>query len=245
MKAFVRLVMLLGFTLVLALGLYLGAENGWGKLGSVKVIMDASSDQAMLFQQIEPSLQKALSKFEGNWLWRVPLEDVLMKVEGDKRVQSAKITRVFPNRLEVSVLPHQPAVAWVDEMGRFYPVAMDATLLPASPAQNVNDVPLLRGKAFKTDEELRAKALSLLNELPERGSLSKQKIAEITHSTKDGFALLLTEGGIEVRLGEGSISLKASRAERVINYLQDQRLRGRVIDARLAKKVVVRLRNDP
>ena len=245
MKAFVRLGLVLGLTLVLGLGLYLGAESGWGKLASVEVIMDSSSDQAMLFSQIAPSLQKNLKKFEGHWLWQVPLNDVLKKVGSDKRVHSAKITRVFPNRLEVRVLPHQPAVAWVDEVGRFFPVAMDATLLPALPAHNVNDVPLLRGKAFKTDEELRSKALALLEELPAKGSLAKQKIAEVTHSPREGFALLLVDGGIEVRLGEGDIGLKASRAERVINYLQDQRLRGRVIDARFAKKVVVRLRNDP
>lgn len=245
MKAFVRLGIVLGIATLIAFALYWGADRGWGKLASVHLEMDPASDQATLFGHIEGSLQKSLKKFEGSWLWDVPLEEILKKVEADKRVRSAKVTRVFPNRLEVTIEPHQPAVAWVDEVGRFYPIATDATLLPALSSQDMADIPLLRGRAFKDDEELRAKALALLNELPSTGALTKKRVAEITYGPRDGFTLLLTQGAIEVRLGEGDIGLKASRADRVINYLQDQQLRGRVIDARFAKKVVVRLRNDP
>jgi cell division septal protein FtsQ len=245
MKAYVRLFALLIFTSTLAGGLYLGAEHGWGRLASVQVIMDSSSDQNQIFARMEPALAKTLSQFSGRWLWQVPLGEVLRQVETDKRVRSAKVTRVFPNRLEVSVIPHQPAIAWVDEVGRFFPVATDATLLPAIPSHEATDVPILRGRAFKSDQALREKALTLLTELPAAGFLSKRRVAEIMYNERDGFSLLLTQGGMEVRLGEGQVGLKASRAERVLNYLEDQQLRGRVVDARFAKKVVVRLRNDP
>lgn len=245
MKAFVRLGTLLGITMLIAFALYWGADQGWGKLDSVEMVMAPGSDQATLFGHIETSLKGPLKAFQGKWLWDVPLEAILKKVESDRRVRAVKVTRVFPNKLEITIEPHEPAVAWVDEVGRFHPVATDATLLPALSSQDVADVPLLRGRAFKSNEELRAKALSLLNELPASGALTRKRVAEITYSERDGFALLLTQGAIEVRLGEGDIGLKASRADRVINYLQDQQLRGRVIDARFAKKVVVRLRNDP
>jgi cell division protein FtsQ len=245
MKAYVRLIWLLGFTSVIAGGLYLGAERGWGRLASVKVVMDPNSNQAQLFSRIEPQLAKTLGRFTGQWVWQVPLSRVMREIEGDKRVRSAKITRVFPNRLEISVIPHQPALVWVDEVGTPFPVATDATLLPAVPSAEVNDVPVLRGRAFHRDQSLREKALALLNEMPNEGQFSKGRVAEIMYSERDGFSLILTQGGIEVRVGDGKIGLKASRAERVLNYLQDQQLRGRVIDARFAKKVVVRLRNGP
>lgn len=245
MKAYARLVILLSVTLGLAGAVYLGAESGWGRLRPVEVVMEPHSDQPQLFARIQTSLQEEFKSYQGKWLWKASLPEVLKQVESDRRVRSARVSRVFPNRLKIEVEPQQPVMAFVDEVGRLFPIATDAGLLPALPLNEVRDLPLLRGRIFKTDTALREQAIELLHALPESGPLARDRVAEINYSEKNGFSLMLTQSGIEVRLGTTEIERKAERIARVLNYLQDQRLRGRVIDARFAKKVVVRLRNAP
>ena len=46
-------------------------------------------------------------------------------------------------------------------------------------------------------------------------------------------------------MGEGDFDLKVSRVEKVMSYLHNRNIKGRVIDARFSKKVVVRVRNTP
>lgn len=245
MKAYVRLVTVLGFTGVLATGAYFGLEAGWGRLRPVEIELDPESDQQHLYTRIRSALERPLRSYQGRWLWDVNLEKVMADVEHDRRVQSVRISRKFPNRLIVTLTPHRPVLAWVDEVGRLFPVAADASLLPAQSVRDAVDVPLLRGQSFRVREDLREKAIALVGELPETGPLSLGMISEITYSEKNGFSVNLIKGGLTVRLGDGEYGRKARRVEQVLNYLQDQQLKGRVIDARFAKKVVVRLRNDP
>lgn len=245
MKAYVRLITVLGVTAVLAGAVYLGAEAGWGRLEPVDVVMAPGSDQQQLFAHIQGSLQKELKAYQGKWLWETSLPKILDEVQDDRRVRSARIDRVFPNRLRVVIEPHQPVMAWVDDVGRLFPVATDASLLPDLPLHEIRDMPLLRGKQFKTDQLLREQAIQLFERLPVAGPLARERVAEISFSEKNGFSLMLVQSGIEVRLGTNDIERKSERIAQVLNYLQDQQLRGRVVDARFAKKVVVRLRNAP
>jgi hypothetical protein len=46
-------------------------------------------------------------------------------------------------------------------------------------------------------------------------------------------------------MGFENFNRRAIQAHRVVEYLQREQLSGRIIDARYAKKVVVKLRNDP
>lgn len=230
---------------MLTLGAYLGLEAGWGRLQPIEIRLDEQSDQQHLYSRIRASLEKPMQAYRGRWLWDVSLDKVMSDVEHDRRVQSVRVSRKFPNRLVITVTPHRPVLAWVDEVGRLFPVAADASLLPAQPIRDATDVPLLRGQGFRNREDLRERAIRLVAELPEVGVLAPDMISEITYSEKTGFSVNLNKGGLTVRLGEDEFGRKARRVEQVLNYLQDQQLRGRVIDARFAKKVVVRLRNDP
>ena len=245
MKAYVRLAIVLSVILLFAGGVYLGAEAGWGRLQPVEVVMEPNSDQPQLFNRIQSSLEEEFKSYQGRWLWQASLPQVLKQVQSDRRVRSARINRVFPNRLKIEIEPQQPVMAYADEVGRLFPIATDASLLPVLPINEVRDLPLLRGKVFKTELNLREQAIALLKALPESGPLARERVAEIFYSEKNGFSLMLIQNGIEVRLGTSDIERKAERIARVLNYLQDQQLRGRVIDARFAKKVVVRLRNAP
>lgn len=204
------------------------------------------ASQGMLFNKIKDTLDTRLRYLRGRYVWQVDIEEVLNKVQKDLRVKDAKVTRVLPNRILVSVTPFTPIASILTKTSdKLQPVARDGELLPALDATETPDGPILRGEIFVTDKNVRAEAIKLMLALPENGSLSISQISEIQYDKSHGFTLTATPGGTDVWIGFEDFTRHASQAQRVLDYLRSQQLTGRIIDARLGKKVVVRLRNAP
>ncbi len=237
---------------VLVLGLVLGGLTAaviynpqWIKVEAVVIEMPDSSHEDLLFQRIRSSLAPQFQHYAGLFFWQVPLSSVLETVSRDKRVRKASVYREFPNRLRVEIEPHTPVLAYLSNDNRFYPVAKDATLLPAIKAGEISDLPIIRGEELKDEQHLREIAIELFDAIPTEGSLRKNSISEILYSRKEGFKIFLEQGGGEIKMGDADFSPKIPRVEKVLNYLESQGVKGRVIDARFSKKVVVRVRNSP
>lgn len=220
-------------------------KQGWFKVAPIEFQLARSSTEEVLFQRIEGAVSNQLQSWQGVWLWKANLEEIHASVVQDPRVQAVSVSRVFPNRIRVTVQPHKPVFGLLDTKGRFHPVAADGSLLPALAATEVPDFPLLRGLQFFDDENLRRDAVRLFKELPDEGAFSKLNLSELRHSKREGFRMFLMEPSVQVLVGEGDIGLKASRIEQVLHYLESRHIKGRVIDARLSQKVVVRVRNEP
>jgi cell division septal protein FtsQ len=212
------------------------------RLNQVEIVLDPESHESFLFGKIQAGLQASLSPFNGMPFWKVSLEKVMDEVKKDKRVRLARVQREFPHVLRVVVVPQEPMLAYMDEQGHIFPVARDATLMPALALKDVPNFPLLRGKEFATDNRLREQAVELMAAIPVEGQFTRDQISEILHSAKDGFSLFLANHSAEIKIGDGDFDLKASRIEKVLSYLHNRNLSGRTIDARFAKKVVVRVR---
>jgi len=220
-------------------------ERGLFRLQEIEIEKGANLQDEFFFQSIRDSLSAQIQPLVGQYIWKVRLEGIMQKIEGDQRIEAAHISRLFPNRLRIVIEPHRPILAVLTEDNKVYPLAPDGTLMTALAITEGPDLPLLRGKQFIKDEALRKKAIQLFNELPESGSFSQKIISEINYSQKAGFSLILSNLGTEVRVGEADLGRKASRVEKVMSYLENHQIKGRVIDARFTKKVVVRLRNEP
>jgi cell division septal protein FtsQ len=212
------------------------------RLNTVEVVLDPESHESFMFEKIQSGLQASLTPFTGLPFWKISLEKVMAEVKKDHRVRLARVQREFPHILRVIVVPQEPMLAYMDERGRIYPVARDATLMPALPLKDVPNFPLLRGKEFVTDASLREKAVELMAAIPTEGRFQRRLISEILHNNKDGFSLFLADHAAEIKMGESDFELKASRVEKVLSYLHNRNLSGRTIDARFSKKVVVRVR---
>lgn len=225
-------------------GVGLIAKSQFVKLQTVEVTLDPSSTDAFLFEKIQSGLTASLMRFTGLPFWKVSMEDVMSEVRRDRRVRTAHIQREFPHRLKVVVVPQEPLVGYLDESGKIFPVARDATLMPAISLKDVPNFPLLSGKDFQSDEKLRERAIRLVESIPTEGHFQRSMVSEILHSNKDGFSLFLGTKIAEIKMGEGDFDLKASRVEKVLGYLHNRNLKGRIIDARFAKKVVVRVRGE-
>jgi cell division septal protein FtsQ len=228
----------------LVTGMVMFLRSPMVKLQSVEILLDPSSRESFLFEKIQSSLQASLAHYNGLPFWKVRLDDVMSDVKNDRRVRIARIQRDFPHHLRVIVVPHEPVMGLLDEKGRVLPVAKDATLLPALTMKDAPNFPLLRGKEFMTDEALRMKAIELLDSIPNEGRFQSGNISEILHSNKYGFEIFLSDQPAEIKMGEGEFDLKAGRVEKVLSYLHNRNMQGRVIDARFGKKVVVRLRGE-
>lgn len=221
-------------------------ENpSWLKVEQFQIDLAENSDEHLLFQRIRSSLEAQFKIYQGRYVWQVPLKNLYELVSKDKRVKNVAIYREFPSVFRLVIEPHTPVLAYLDRDGRIYPVAADAALLPALPAFEAPDLPILRGEPLRDEVSLREIAIELLTTIPEEGPLRKASVSEILYTAKDGFKVFVSGAASEVKLGDSDFGPKLSRVQKVLSYLDSQNIKGRVIDARFSKKVVVRVRNTP
>ena len=235
----------IGGLVVAVAGGVLALNPQWVKVEGVDIELVEGSKEELLFQRIKTTLAHEFQKYNGRYFWQVPLTEVYEITAHDKRVKSAEIFREFPSRLKVRLEPHTPMLAYLSADGRLYPVATDATLLPALPVADATDLPILRGEDLKDEPRLRELALELFARIPQKGILRQRAVSEIVYTRKDGFKIFVSGQTGEVKIGDSDFGPKVSRVERVLNYLDSRGVKGRVIDARFSKKVVVRVRNNP
>lgn len=220
-------------------------NSHWVRIEGIDIELVQNSKEDLLFQRIKTTLTQQMHQFEGKYFWEVPLSKVYELTSKDKRVRGVNVFREFPSRLRLEIEPHTPVLAYLSNDGRLYPVATDATLLPALPVTDSPDLPLVRGELLKDEPALREKALELFAMIPDHGAVQKKNISEIIHTRKDGFKIFLSEPRAEVQMGDQDFGPKLSRVEKVLAYLDSRNIKGRVIDARFSKKVVVRVRKAP
>jgi cell division septal protein FtsQ len=231
--------------LLLGCGVYLVLNPHWIKIESVQIQLAPDSHEDLIFQRINSTLSARFQYFVGQYFWQVPLSAVYDLTNRDKRVRKVSVYREFPSKLRVVIEPHTPVLAYLSNDNRIYPVATDATLLPPISIADASDLPVLRGEDLKDEPHLREVALELFELIPNDGILRKKSVSEISHTAKDGFKIFVSGVGAEVKLGDSDFGPRVERVGKVLAYLDNQNIKGRVIDARFAKKVVVRVRNSP
>lgn len=248
MKTFFRragLTLALIIAAMTGLGIYLSFNPHWIKIENVQISLAPESNEDLLFQRIKTTLVPQTQKLAGRFVWEIPLSEVYNLVAADKRVRKVSVYREFPSRLNIVIEPYTPVLAYLGGDNRIYPVAADATLLPPQPLKDGQDLPILRGDELKDEQKLREAALDLFDHLPTDGQLRRKNISEIVYSKKNGFQLFVSGLPSEIKMGDSDFGPKISRVERVLTYLDSQNIKSRVIDARFAKKVVVRVRKAP
>lgn len=187
----------------------------------------------------------SLKDYNNQWIWDVDLQQVINDVLKDKRVESVKVQRRFPAQLDVKIKPQSALALILDDNQKWRPVFFDASVWSEVSRETIPDLPILRGSKFLKDEALRKKVVNLLMQLPDTGVFGKNQISEIEFFKHKGFVLHLNRP-MQVLIGDSldDFQSKVPRIQKVLSYLESKGMSGRVIDARLSKKVVVKLRND-
>lgn len=243
MKAFAKGVGLLALVLVLGAGVAFYVKENLMSLEKVQVTLAAGSGQAHLFERIQKDLNSQLDRYRGQPLYDISLKEMLGLIEKDRRVATASLRRTFPNQITVEISPRRPLALLLGLDGRFHPVASDASLLPSLTVNTAPDLPVLRGLSFFKNRRDRMRVVDILDILPQEGEFSHSKISEIRMNKSNEVTLFLSESGQRVLIGKTLDKGQVERVEQVLKYLRSRSIKGRVIDARFSKKVVVRVRN--
>lgn len=206
--------------------------------------LDQGRMEIEIAREIEANIGVRFSNVMGKRPWEIDLEKLGRSIRALPWITEARIQRVFPDRLVVSIVPKRPLAVIVGQKTKtLLPISYDGELMPEWKSPIVPDVPFLRGEAFARDLALRERTVELIRALPREGVLARSNIAEI--SWAPGFSILLLSPRTEIRLGESEIETKLSRVAHVLNYLSTQGKKAPVIDSTSVKKVVVRAHHRP
>lgn len=245
MKTFLRLLILL-IVVPAAVGstLWFLDRREFFNLDHIDITLLKNNDQPRFMRPIVADLDKQFEAFRGTSLWRIDLEKISHEVAALPWVAEMQIRRSWPDRLEVKLKPKEVKFLFVGKAGQLFPVLDDGTFLNPIAAESLPDVVLLRGNDFVENKELLNRALKTLAEIPAEGSFSRKTISEIRYDQKEGFWATLMKGGVRVKIGEDQIATKSDRVSQVLDYLEANSFDGKVIDANLTKKVMVRLKSQ-
>lgn len=243
MKAFAKGLALLTLVVLLGAGVALFVKENLMSLESVQVRLAKDSGQTHLFERIQKDLDKQFVQYKGQPLYDVSLSEMMDLIEKDRRVATASLRRTFPNQITVEISPRRPLALLLGLDGKFHPVASDASLLPSMSVNASSDLPVLRGLSFFKSRGDRMKIVEILDTLPLDGEFSQSTISEIRMNRAKEVTLFLSESGQRVLIGKSLDKGQVERVEQVLKYLRSRSIKGRVIDARFSKKVVVRVRN--
>jgi cell division septal protein FtsQ len=233
---------------VVVLIVLVGAYSALGsrlKIRDVEISQDPSSHETVLYEEIKKDLAPKMKKLVGAPMLQFSFGGMLGDLLKDKRIKNISLRREFPSTLIVKVLPREPVLEWVDEKGRLRPVAKDNEILPSLRSGFLKDAAVLRGREFFENSALRKAALELMAELPQEGYFRKSLVSEIHYDKASGFDLILSDPAVTVKMGHEDYPARFARVEKVLSYIQNRGIKGRVIDSRFDKKIVVRLRNEP
>ena len=226
--------------------LYSLDKKGFFNITQVEVLLEeAPAGQEAFLEPRVQNLSAELLKYKGQSLWSIRLKPLSREVRDENWVQALNIKRSWPNTLSVIVKPHEVKMLLLSKSGTLLPLIESGEVLDAVEASRAPDVALLDGEDFAKSKELRQKAVAVMNEIPAKGTFSKQSISEVRYDDKEGFWMTMIKTGIRVKMGEEQMAIKAARVSQVVDYLESHQFDARVIDANLSKKVLVRLRKDP
>jgi len=242
LKLIIAIVILPG---ALAAALYQLHQNGFFNIDQVEVVIEDIPSQRQFLKPSVLNLEEQLLRFKGESLWEISLRKVSDLIENKEWVRSVHVSRSWPSTLKVTVKAHEVKMLYIGQQQQLYPVVEDGRLLSPVSSELAPDVVLLDGDKFYRRPELRKRAVEVLNEIPSEGAFSRPQISEVRYDQKEGFWFTLVRSGIEVKMGEDQVAIKAARVSQVLDYLQQRQIDARVIDANLSKKVLVRLRKAP
>lgn len=226
--------------------LFLGGGVAWlvrnqvVQLKQIQVQVESGFWSEDLGESVKSSVEQKVKSFKGRFIGSFSLEEVSDVVRSEPRVSEVFVQRRLPNLLKLKVELHQPLVLLMGLKGELLPIARDARLF--SPMGEPADLPVLRGINFHREKGLIKQAVEMLEEIPVEGLAGRTQISEIRFDKKLGYVLYLLVDGVRIHLGQGDFGEKMKRVERVMSYLEDQKMKYSVIDARFSKKVVVKPR---
>ena len=213
------------------------------KISSVELKMDQELQTSKSYIAKEEEIVSYLNRYKGQLLWQVDLKDLVKKVNSLYLGAEVYTARRFPNQLSVSLKKKNTALLLLKGGESFYSISHEGRIGAKRNGEESFDFPILRGDSFGNDIQLRKRALSILFSIPKAGqAFSAQNISEISYNkANDSLLFYLIHGHFILELKKQPIPKTIQNIEFVLHYLNQQGEQGGLIDARLDKKIIVKM----
>lgn len=246
MRVWFKRAFLLAFVAALGFGTYRLLTSPYFFVNDVRVFLLGDVANTYLFAPIEKSLKPELSASLNNQsLWLLDLDNFRKEIKKDQRVLDVEVVKRFPKTVIFRIEPRRPVGLLLGKKGELFPIGADGELLPMLDQGLVPELPIVRGLEFFKNKSLRKRLVTDLMIFPEHGLFSRANISELHRRGRGEYEIHLNEPAAYINISLNDFKYKVSMVIRVLEYLKRHNLKGRVIDARFSKKVVVRLRNQP
>jgi len=234
---------LLCFALGVA-GVFISDKNLF-MVENIKVVIDSELGADDYFL-VESSVNKKLLPIKGKSLWGFGLRKTTEDIVSDPKIQSVELSRRIPNTISVKITPEVPQFYFSSNGKIDYAITKNGKIISLKSAKKTYiDLPVLKGEIFRKNIEIRQRAVTWFNDLPDDGILSRNNISEVEHLKNKGFLVYLNQRPEKILLGKKGLNSKTLRVERVLRYLVTKEVDAKLIDARYREKVVVKLHEAP
>ncbi|MCZ0932455.1 MAG: FtsQ-type POTRA domain-containing protein [Oligoflexia bacterium] len=212
------------------------------KIHFIELKADSKTKTQALYTEAKPKITAYLNNYKGRYLWRINLKEIAKKIESIYLEGEVHIQRKFPNRLIVFLKEETAFLLLLKQDHRFYSVSPDGHISGQKNRTDSLNFPILRGKAFEKNLQLRQRVLDVLFETPKKGdSFSLENVSEILYNEKsDSFLFYLVSDYFIVELKAPPASKTIKNIDFVLNYLRKQGRTKALIDAQLDKKIIVK-----
>lgn len=212
------------------------------KIKEVQIAVNAESQ--MLQNEYQKLSLPSVDAIKGQMIWDFSLGSLAKNLVAEHQwIKSIDIQRQWPGILRMQVTAHRVSFVILGKRGHLHAVVETGQIISGLKAKYLPVVPVVTNPIFLEDLALRKETVFMLASLPEDGELTTFKVSDIYFHPTIGFELIMRESGQKVILGVEEFAVRAERASTVMSYLVKHQLRGRVIDSRFSKKVLVRPRN--
>jgi cell division protein FtsQ len=218
-------------------------QRGFFNINDVVIVYEKTPDQKNYFDPLLEKIKLDLNNLKGQSLLSLDFKKISQQLKSRDWIANFHISKSWPQALKITIQPQAVKLLLVKGT-QLIPVIENGSLLTAVEAHQAPDVILLNESSFSTDRELRKKAIKMTQEIPPEGSFSQKKISEIFYDKKEGFWVQMVDQGLQVKLGEGQVSLKSARVGQVLDYVKSHDIKPRLIDANLSKKVILKLEKN-
>ena len=168
------------------------------------------------------------------------------KIEENAWIDRARVQRVFPRQVKISIEEHHPVA--IVNLGYLYYLDNQGEIFKVLDATDDLDYPVVTGFNYAKVQthnreyarQLR-KVVGLLSNLSQRNLVSLDQISEVHYDSDSGLSLYTLRGGVKIKLGSSDYTRKLDRLERIYAQLQPKLPLLDYIDLNVEEKVIVRI----
>ncbi|MFQ5458391.1 MAG: cell division protein FtsQ/DivIB, partial [Myxococcota bacterium] len=181
-------------------------------------------------------------------IFSVPVHDIEQTLARNPWIEEALARRKFPDRLIVDVKERSPRA--IVHLGDLHYVDREGVVFKrVAPGEAMNH-PVITGLGLSDVEspegrELLARALELVDLWESSDRFGPDQLSEIHIDKGLGLTVITRGEGAEIQFGLDNFPLKMEKLTRLLDRLEEQRIRARRIDLSFRNMIVVRPARSP